>query len=85
MADKLMYVPNDDTQNYPFSRLLWVVETFGHSTKLNKLIVIQYKSPRLLSQRLRKRYYKTLGTSVINSKMSPYTGTKSFITTLSYS
>ena len=25
MANKLMYVPNDDTQNYPFCRLL--VET----------------------------------------------------------
>ena len=47
MADKLMYIPNDDTQNYPekllyipsddtqncpFCRLQLVVETFGHST-----------------------------------------------------
>ena len=31
MADKLMYISNDDNQNYPFCRL--VVETFG---KLNK-------------------------------------------------
>ncbi len=29
MADKLMYIPNDDTQNHPFSRLQLVVETFG--------------------------------------------------------
>ena len=28
MAEKLMY--NDDTQNYPFNRLKFVVETFGH-------------------------------------------------------
>ena len=32
MADKLMYISNDDTQNYPFSRLQLVVEMFGHST-----------------------------------------------------
>ena len=29
----------------------------------------QYKSQRLLNQRIRKRYYTTLGTSVINSLM----------------
>ena len=27
--------------------------------------------PKLLSQQIRKRYYKTSGTSVINSPMSP--------------
>ena len=32
MADKLMYIPDDDTQNYPFCRLQLVIETFGHST-----------------------------------------------------
>ena len=32
MADKLMYKPNDDTQNYLFCRLQLVVETFGHLT-----------------------------------------------------
>ena len=31
MAVKLMYFPNDDTQNNPFSRLQLVVETFEHS------------------------------------------------------
>ena len=36
MADKLMYIPNDDTPNYPFFRLQLVVETFGHS-KFNKI------------------------------------------------
>ena len=29
MADKLMYIPNDDTQNHPFCRLQLVVEKFG--------------------------------------------------------
>ena len=33
MADKLMYIPNDDAQNNPFCRLLLVVVMFGHSTK----------------------------------------------------
>ena len=32
IADKFMYIPNDDTQNYPFCRLQIVVETFEHST-----------------------------------------------------
>ena len=53
MADKLIYIPNDDTENYPFYSLQTVVETIGHS--MNQPIKIQ---------RIRKRYYKTLGTSV---------------------
>ncbi len=32
MADKLMYIPNDDTQDYPFCRLQSAMEAFGHST-----------------------------------------------------
>ena len=31
MAHKLMYIPNDATQNYLFCRLELVVETSGHS------------------------------------------------------
>ena len=30
MADKLIYIPNDDTQNYPLCRLQLEVETFGY-------------------------------------------------------
>ena len=30
MTDKLMYIPNDDTQNYPFFRLELVVETLEY-------------------------------------------------------
>ena len=30
MADKLMYIPNDDIQNYPSCRLQFVVETFEY-------------------------------------------------------
>ena len=32
MADKLMYNPNDNTQNYLFYMLEQVVKMFGHST-----------------------------------------------------
>ena len=32
MADKLMYIPNDNTENYLFCRLQSAVETFGHLT-----------------------------------------------------
>ena len=28
MTDKLMYIPNEDTQNYPYCRLQLVVKTF---------------------------------------------------------
>ena len=36
MADKLIYIPNEDTQNYPFCRLLLVVETqLNEPTKHN--------------------------------------------------
>ena len=31
MTDALMYIPNDDTQNYFYCRLQLVVKTFGHS------------------------------------------------------
>ena len=34
MADKCMYIPNDDTQNNPFCRIKLVFETFKHP--LNK-------------------------------------------------
>ena len=32
MADKLMYILNANTQNYPFYKLQLVVEMRGHST-----------------------------------------------------
>ena len=43
MADKLMYIQNDDTQNYPFCRLQFIVEPFERSnlwtrqSKFNKI------------------------------------------------
>ena len=71
MADKLMYIPNDDTQNYPFCRLQLLVKMFGHSTFRTKQSKFNNKSPKLSSQWIRKSYYKTLGTKVINSPMPP--------------
>ena len=35
MADKLIYIPDVNTQSYPFCRLKLTVETFGHSTEIN--------------------------------------------------
>ena len=62
MADKILYIPNDDTQNEPAFRLQLVFETCL-PTELNKPTnQTQLKNPRLLSQRIRKLYYKTLGT-----------------------
>ena len=40
MADKLMYISNDNNQNYPFCILQLVVEMLGH-------IKILYKKPKL--------------------------------------
>ena len=37
MAEKLMYIPNANTQNCLFYKLQLVIETFGHST--NKLTI----------------------------------------------
>ena len=42
IALKLMYIPNDDKQNYPFCRLQLVVETFVHlTTNLNSIKMLK--------------------------------------------
>ena len=64
MADKLMYSPNNATQNYPFCRLFESFENLLKRTPTNKNSL---KTTKLLSQ----RYYKFLGTSVINSPLPP--------------
>ena len=38
MADKLMYIPNDDTQNILFYRLKLMVATFKHLTTNQQII-----------------------------------------------
>ena len=61
MGDKLMYISNNEIQNYPFYILKLVVKTFElywtNQLKFNKV-------SKLVNQQQRKRYYKTLGTSV---------------------
>ena len=64
IADKLMYIPNDDIQNYPFFRILLVAQ-LNIPTNQNSNSQIVFK------QRIKQRYYKTLGTSAINSPISP--------------
>ena len=66
MAVKLMYIPNNDTKNYPFCRLKSVVDMFEYSsyrTNQSKFIIV----PKVIKA-INK---KTLGTSVINSPLSP--------------
>ena len=66
MADKLIYLPNDDAQIYP----LCITFSGLNAWKLNLIKQpINIQSPNMSSQRIRS--YKTLGTSVINTLMSP--------------
>ena len=70
MADKLMYIPNKKQQITPLVDYnLWLKRM--DLNLMNQLSEILLKSPKLLSQRMRKHYYTTLGTSVINNFMSP--------------
>ena len=41
MSDKLMFILNDDTHNYPIDGLQLEVQTFGHST-YDQPIITQY-------------------------------------------
>ena len=56
----MIYIPNDDTQNYPFCRLKYWFKS------LDQPIKFQLKYSKFKSLLLRyKKGYKTLGTSVI--------------------
>ena len=70
MADKLIHTPMIVHKIIPsvdYNLLLKRLNTqLYEPTKQNSL-----KSPKLLSQRIKKRYYKTLGASVINRPLSP--------------
>ena len=70
MADKVLYIPNNYTQNYSYCRLQFMVKHLD--TQLNQptnqnLI----KVPKVVKQMNKDCYYNTLGTSVINGQMSP--------------
>ena len=58
----MVYIPNDDAQNYPFSRLKLVVKRL-HTQLNNPTNQNSLQSPKFLSERIRKLYYKTLGTT----------------------
>ena len=49
MNDKLMNIPNDNTHNYPFCRLQFVVETlntqFNEQANENFIIVLKVVDP----------------------------------------
>ena len=66
---QLMYIPNDDTQSFPFCKLQLFIETFGHSlnesTNQNSL-----KVPKVVKPTNQKTLLKTLETSVICSPLS---------------
>ena len=58
MADKFMYIPNDDTQNYTVGYNYWLnlLETqLNQPTNHNSI-----KIPKVVKLTKRKRYYKTL-------------------------
>ena len=71
MIEKLVYIPNVETQNYPFRRLQLVIKRLD--TQLNETTNhnLIKDNPKMLSQQISKRCHKTLGTSAINSQMSP--------------
>ena len=47
MADKLMYIANDDTQNYPFCRiqfLVWALNAMRHPIKREGAVVTLFET-----------------------------------------
>ena len=60
-----MYTPNNDTKITTFIDYSWRLKYFD--TQLNELTNQISIKKNLLSQRIRRRNYKTLGTSEINS------------------
>ena len=49
MADKLMYIPNDDTKNYTFCRFKLVVETqLNEPTNQNSMKVVKSTNKKML-------------------------------------
>ena len=63
IADKLMYIPNHDTQNYPFYRSYLHMNTqLNDPTNQNSI-----KVPKVIKPTKRKH----LGIRVINSQLTP--------------
>ena len=55
MADKVMYITNDDTQNNLFCRLQLVFETFGHSIRSTNQSKF-HKVPKIVNPTNKKTY-----------------------------
>ena len=51
MVDKLMYIPNNDIQNYPFCKLQLVVKTFGLNKPTNQNFI---KVPKVVESTNKK-------------------------------
>ena len=70
MADKFMlYIPKEDTQNITSVDYDQWLKRWD--TQLTEPTNQNLKSPKMLSQQIIKRNYKTLGTSAINNSMIP--------------
>ena len=69
MADKLMYIPKDDTQNYPLCRLQFVVKTSEQT--LNEPTNQNSISPQGWYANKQGDDDESLRTSVINSPLYP--------------
>ena len=61
-----MYIPNDDTQNYPFFKLHFVVETFARNKQINQNSI---KGPQVVKLPNKQTLLKDFGTSVIKRSM----------------
>ena len=62
MADKLIYIPNDDTQYFPLCRYKKRLDTQTNKNSINV--------PKVVKPTNKNCYYKSMETSVINSPMS---------------
>ena len=60
MADKFMYIPNYDTQNYLFCRLQIEVETFEHST-IRSIQSNSISAPTGVEPKNKKTLFKNFG------------------------
>ena len=63
MADKLMYIPNDLHKTVHYTKCLKRLDTRLIEPTNQNLTIL------LLSERIRKRYYKTLATNVTKSPL----------------
>ena len=59
MSYKLMYMPNNDAQNYPFYQL--VVKTFAHSTYWTNQSKFNIKVPKIVKPMNKKTVLKNVG------------------------